>query len=72
VGQPASNVILKRLRPSVWLSFLMLMWGIVMVRRTAAVRAYVLRQLQTLHGVASGYASLLSVAETPLPCTPTS
>lgn len=29
--KPASNVILKKARPSRWLSFLMLGWGIVMV-----------------------------------------
>ena len=27
-----SNVFLKRLRPSVWLSLLMLLWGVMMVR----------------------------------------
>ncbi len=32
VGQPPSNVALKKLRPSIWLSFIMLVWGIAMVR----------------------------------------
>ena len=30
--QVPSNVFLKRLRPSIWLSLLMLLWGIMMVR----------------------------------------
>jgi hypothetical protein len=29
--QPASNVILRRVRPSMWLSSMMFVWGIVMV-----------------------------------------
>lgn len=29
--QVPSNVFLKRLRPSIWLSLLMLLWGIMMV-----------------------------------------
>lgn len=29
-----SNIVLKRIRPSIWLSFLMTMWGICMVRPT--------------------------------------
>lgn len=29
--KPVSNVILKRLRPSIWLSSMMLFWGIIMV-----------------------------------------
>ena len=33
-----SNVFLKRLRPSVWLSLLMFFWGIMMVRRVNCVR----------------------------------
>jgi hypothetical protein len=31
VMQPASNVVLRRIRPSVWLSSMMFVWGIVMV-----------------------------------------
>lgn len=30
--QMPSNVLLRRLRPSRWLAFLMTMWGVVMVR----------------------------------------
>lgn len=29
--QPASNIILRRVRPSIWLSSMMFVWGIVMV-----------------------------------------
>ncbi|EPQ60546.1 MFS general substrate transporter [Gloeophyllum trabeum ATCC 11539] len=43
--EPPSNVALKKLRPSRWLSFLMLGWGIVM----------------TLHGVMHDYADLLTL-----------
>ena len=32
-AQPASNVFLRRLRPSIWLSSMMILWGIVMVGR---------------------------------------
>ncbi|TDL28579.1 MFS general substrate transporter [Rickenella mellea] len=39
-----SNILLKRLRPSRWLSFLMLMWGIIM----------------TLHGVIRNYGDLIT------------
>ena len=35
-----SNVFLKRLRPSVWLSLLMLLWGIVMVRPLTLFPSY--------------------------------
>ena len=34
-----SNVFLKRLRPSVWLSLLMLLWGVMMVRPRSLVRS---------------------------------
>lgn len=37
VSQVPSNVFLKRLRPSIWLSLLMFFWGIIMVRRNAWV-----------------------------------
>ncbi|KAH8120224.1 MFS general substrate transporter [Phellopilus nigrolimitatus] len=40
-----SNVLLKKLRPSRWLSFLMLMWGITM----------------TLHGVVKDYGGLITL-----------
>ncbi|TFK30775.1 MFS general substrate transporter [Coprinopsis marcescibilis] len=43
--EPASNVLLKRLKPSVWLSSMMLLWGIVM----------------TLHGVVKNFGGLLSL-----------
>ncbi|KAK7694902.1 hypothetical protein QCA50_002090 [Cerrena zonata] len=43
--EPPSNVALKRLRPSRWLSFIVLIWGIVM----------------TLHGVITNYAGLLGL-----------
>ncbi|KIJ68580.1 hypothetical protein HYDPIDRAFT_82841 [Hydnomerulius pinastri MD-312] len=29
--EPASNIVLKRFRPSIWLSSMMLMWGVVMM-----------------------------------------
>ena len=35
VAQVPSNVFLKRLRPSIWLSLLMLLWGVMMVRLPA-------------------------------------
>ena len=34
--QVPSNIVLKRLRPSLWLSGLMLLWGIMMVRLAAS------------------------------------
>ncbi|OBZ79581.1 hypothetical protein A0H81_00866 [Grifola frondosa] len=43
--EPPSNVALKKLRPSLWLSFIMLIWGIVM----------------TLHGVIQSYAGLIAL-----------
>lgn len=43
--EPPSNVALKRLRPSRWLSFIMLIWGIVM----------------TLHGVIHNYGGLVGL-----------
>ncbi|KAF9569886.1 MFS general substrate transporter [Agrocybe pediades] len=43
--EPASNVILRRLRPSIYLSTMMLLWGIVM----------------TMHGVIKDYGGLLTV-----------
>ncbi|KDQ63397.1 hypothetical protein JAAARDRAFT_121105 [Jaapia argillacea MUCL 33604] len=43
--EPPSNVALRRLRPSRWLSFLMLGWGVVM----------------TLHGIIHDYNGLLTV-----------
>ncbi|EIN14101.1 MFS general substrate transporter [Punctularia strigosozonata HHB-11173 SS5] len=43
--EPASNVLLKSMRPSVWLSSLMLLWGIVM----------------TLHGVLHNYGGLIGL-----------
>ncbi|PPQ67081.1 hypothetical protein CVT25_005682 [Psilocybe cyanescens] len=43
--EPASNVILRRLRPSVWLSTMMLLWGLVM----------------TFHGVIKDYGGLITV-----------
>lgn len=45
IFEPASNVILKKLRPSLWLSFLMLTWGITM----------------TFTGFAAGYSSLIAL-----------
>ncbi|KAI0773329.1 MFS general substrate transporter [Trametes elegans] len=43
-----SNVFLKRLRPSVWLSLLMFLWGIMMVR-------------QTVQGLVHNYSGLLGM-----------
>ncbi|KII93819.1 hypothetical protein PLICRDRAFT_101571 [Plicaturopsis crispa FD-325 SS-3] len=43
--EPASNVVLKRIRPGIWLSTMMLLWGIVM----------------TLHGVAENYSGLIAL-----------
>ncbi|KAJ8474468.1 hypothetical protein ONZ51_g7199 [Trametes cubensis] len=43
--EPPSNVALKKLRPSIWLSFIMLVWGIAM----------------TLHGVVTNYAGLVGL-----------
>ncbi|PIL31644.1 MFS general substrate transporter [Ganoderma sinense ZZ0214-1] len=43
--EPPSNVALKKLRPSIWLSFIMLVWGIAM----------------TLHGVITNYAGLVGL-----------
>ncbi|GJE85744.1 MFS general substrate transporter [Phanerochaete sordida] len=43
--EPPSNVALKRLRPSRWLSFIMLVWGIAM----------------TLHGVVHNYGGLVGL-----------
>ncbi|KAH9944122.1 MFS general substrate transporter [Epithele typhae] len=43
--EPPSNVALKKLRPSMWLSFIMLVWGIAM----------------TLHGVVTNYAGLVGL-----------
>jgi len=43
--EPASNVILRRLRPSMWLSFLILVWSIIM----------------TLHGVVRSYGGLVTL-----------
>ncbi|KAL4241787.1 MFS transporter superfamily protein [Abortiporus biennis] len=43
--EPPSNIALKRLRPSRWLSFLMLVWGIAM----------------TMHGLVRNYAGLLGL-----------
>ena len=31
-AQPASNILLRRFQPSIWLSSMMFMWGVVMVR----------------------------------------
>lgn len=41
--EPASNVFLRRLRPSVWLSIMLFLWGVVM----------------TLHGVIHNYGGLI-------------
>ncbi|KAF8912987.1 major facilitator superfamily domain-containing protein [Gymnopilus junonius] len=43
--EPASNIILRRVRPSIWLSSMMLIWGVVM----------------TLHGVIKDYGGLITV-----------
>ncbi|KAF4573040.1 hypothetical protein EYR36_007550 [Pleurotus pulmonarius] len=43
--EPISNVLLRRLRPSIWLSSMMLFWGVIM----------------TLHGVAHDYGGLISI-----------
>ncbi|KAF8647935.1 hypothetical protein AX16_006467 [Volvariella volvacea WC 439] len=43
--EPMSNVILKRLRPSIWLSSMIFLWGIVM----------------TLHGTIRDYGSLITL-----------
>ncbi|KAJ3558531.1 hypothetical protein NM688_g873 [Phlebia brevispora] len=43
--EPPSNVALRRLRPSRWLSFIMLVWGIVM----------------TMHGLARNYGDLVAL-----------
>ncbi|TFK36835.1 MFS general substrate transporter [Crucibulum laeve] len=45
IFEPASNVILRRLRPSIWLSTMMLLWGIVM----------------TMHGVIKNFGGLITV-----------
>ncbi|KAI0079386.1 MFS general substrate transporter [Panus rudis PR-1116 ss-1] len=44
-----SNVFLKRLRPSIWLSLLMLLWGVMMVSR------------QTVQGLVHNYGGLLGM-----------
>ncbi|KAJ3565456.1 hypothetical protein NP233_g7613 [Leucocoprinus birnbaumii] len=43
--EPASNVFLRRLKPSIWLSTMMVLWGIVM----------------TLHGVIHDYGGLITL-----------
>ncbi|KAF5356139.1 hypothetical protein D9756_004072 [Leucocoprinus leucothites] len=43
--EPASNVLLRRLKPSIWLSTMMVLWGIVM----------------TLHGVIHDYGGLITL-----------
>ncbi|KAF8078748.1 MFS general substrate transporter, partial [Lyophyllum atratum] len=43
--EPASNVFLRKLRPSVWLSVMIFFWGVVM----------------TLHGVISNYGGLITL-----------
>ncbi|KAF7436681.1 hypothetical protein PC9H_003514 [Pleurotus ostreatus] len=43
--EPVSNVLLRRLRPSVWLSSMMLFWGVIM----------------TLHGIAHDYGGLIRI-----------
>lgn len=43
--EPASNVLMRRLKPSVWLSSMMFLWGIVM----------------TLHGIVKNYHGLLAL-----------
>ncbi|RDB29414.1 hypothetical protein Hypma_015660 [Hypsizygus marmoreus] len=43
--EPASNVFLRRLRPSVWLSMMIFLWGMVM----------------TLHGIIRNYGGLVTV-----------
>ncbi|KAI9060609.1 MFS general substrate transporter [Trametes sanguinea] len=43
--EPLSNLALKRVRPSIWLSSIMLVWGVIM----------------TLHGVVSNYAGLIVI-----------
>lgn len=37
LDQVPSNIVLKRLKPSVWLSALMVLWGIMMVRTLNAI-----------------------------------
>lgn len=43
--EPASNVLLRRLKPSIWLSTMMVLWGVVMV----------------LHGVIHNYGGLIAL-----------
>ncbi|TFK77220.1 MFS general substrate transporter [Pluteus cervinus] len=43
--EPVSNVVLRRLRPSIWLSSMMFMWGVVM----------------TLHGTIRNYGGLITL-----------
>lgn len=58
-----SNVFLKRLRPSIWLSLLMLLWGVMMVRALhcplhyPSQLTYILRQ--TVQGLVHNYGGLL-------------
>ncbi|KAG5654177.1 hypothetical protein H0H81_006559 [Sphagnurus paluster] len=60
-----SNVFLKRLRPSVWLSLLMLLWGVMMVRLSFIVRVNDSIRLtrgissKTLQGVVHNFGGLM-------------
>lgn len=40
--QPVSNVFLKKLKPSIWLSSMMFLWGTVMVRRNHVNQASII------------------------------
>lgn len=42
-SQVPSNIVLKKLRPSLWLSFLMLGWGIMMVGKLSTSTSYRVR-----------------------------
>lgn len=58
--QVPSNVFLKRLRPSIWLSLLMLMWGVVMVRiEFSSHYQNILTVIQTVQGLVHNYGGLL-------------
>ncbi|KAH0838212.1 MFS general substrate transporter [Lanmaoa asiatica] len=39
IFEPASNVLLRRFRPSIWLSSMMFMWGVIMVRNLRSLSA---------------------------------
>ena len=60
-----SNVFLKRLRPSIWLSLLMFLWGIMMVRPAPSLQSHEPLDLticappQTVQGLVHNYGGLL-------------